>query len=384
MKWPARLEAFWRAKTNLRLSDDSKPYVHLFVCIYIGIAIVYIHQFHYPVYLTVSFPKLRISKDEMEYLVATSNGQTICPPEPPDLEGPFPVDIHTVSNQEELSRELNHVEKGGTFKPRNCKAAQRLAVIIPLRDRADQLMILLKYLHKILKSQQRDYQIFVAEQTPGSTWNKGRLYNKAVDTIIKMSPEFSCFIFHDVDLIPENDRNIYECSTENPIHMSVAINIYRYMLMYKGLVGGCLAVSREQYIRFNGYSNEFWGWGGEDDDLFLRINEAGYIIQRPSSNIGRYKMIRHLGNPVVNDMRYELVSNRAASIHGGLDSLQDIDCRLIESRDDKLYTTLLIDVGTKSKKVSQLESAALSRSWFKSLWEFVRTVNDNEQKELYK
>jgi beta-1,4-galactosyltransferase 6 len=32
---------------------------------------------------------------------------------------------------------------------------------------------------------------------------------------------FDCFIFHDVDLIPENDRNFYGCP-EQPRHMSVA------------------------------------------------------------------------------------------------------------------------------------------------------------------
>ena len=31
---------------------------------------------------------------------------------------------------------------------------------------------------------------------------------------------WSCFVFHDVDLLPENDLNIYDCA-EMPRHMSV-------------------------------------------------------------------------------------------------------------------------------------------------------------------
>ena len=39
--------------------------------------------------------------------------------------------------------------------------------------------------------------------------------------------DFDCFIFHDVDLIPEDDRNIYTCSSL-PRHMSVAIDKFKY------------------------------------------------------------------------------------------------------------------------------------------------------------
>ena len=34
-----------------------------------------------------------------------------------------------------------------------------------------------------------------------------------------MERDWDCFIFHDVDLLPENDNNIYKCS-DNPKHMS--------------------------------------------------------------------------------------------------------------------------------------------------------------------
>lgn len=43
---------------------------------------------------------------------------------------------------------------------------------------------------------------------------------------LKMKP-FDCFIFHDVDLLPEDDRNLYTCP-EQPRHMSVAIDKFKY------------------------------------------------------------------------------------------------------------------------------------------------------------
>ena len=34
---------------------------------------------------------------------------------------------------------------------------------------------------------------------------------------------WDCFIFHDVDLLPEDDRNLYTCP-DMPRHMSVAVD----------------------------------------------------------------------------------------------------------------------------------------------------------------
>ena len=39
--------------------------------------------------------------------------------------------------------------------------------------------------------------------------------------------DYDCFVFHDVDLIPEDDRNLYTCPRQ-PRHMSVAINTMNY------------------------------------------------------------------------------------------------------------------------------------------------------------
>jgi len=36
-------------------------------------------------------------------------------------------------------------------------------------------------------------------------------------------------------------------------------------------MGGVVAFSKHQFEKVNGFSNQFWGWGGEDDDLALRV-----------------------------------------------------------------------------------------------------------------
>ena len=52
-------------------------------------------------------------------------------------------------------------------------------------------------------------------------------------------------------------------------------------------------MTREQVEKINGLSNDYWGWGGEDDDLSTRVSLAGYKISRYPENIARYKMIKH-------------------------------------------------------------------------------------------
>ena len=38
---------------------------------------------------------------------------------------------------------------------------------------------------------------------------------------------YSCYIFHDVDLLPEDDRNLYSCP-EHARHMSAAVDKFHY------------------------------------------------------------------------------------------------------------------------------------------------------------
>ena len=50
----------------------------------------------------------------------------------------------------------------------------------------------------------------------------------------------------------------------------------------------------DQYIKANGYSNLYWGWGKEDDDMNFRIKASGQVPQKPINyEAGRYTMIPH-------------------------------------------------------------------------------------------
>ena len=63
------------------------------------------------------------------------------------------------------------------------------------------------------------------------------------------------------------------------------MNLHR--LPYDGLFGGVSAMSRDHFIKVNGFSNLFWGWGGEDDDMANRIKYRKLIISRYPATIAR-------------------------------------------------------------------------------------------------
>ena len=103
---------------------------------------------------------------------------------------------------------------------------------------------------------------------------------------------FDCFFFHDVDLISENDHNLYECF-DNPRHYSAWIDKWNYKILYGTIFGGITAYTEDAFRKINGYSNEYWGWGGEDDDLYKRTSNSGFSLMRPEESVTRYKMIKH-------------------------------------------------------------------------------------------
>lgn len=147
---------------------------------------------------------------------------------------------------------------------------------------------LLYYLHPFLRRQQISYCIVVAEQYHDGRFNKGILMNSAFNELMKMD-NFNCVIFHDVDMLPEDDRNRYACGA-NPIHLSLMINKYKYRYPYGTDFGGVTMMSADNYTNVNGHTNVFWGWGREDSDIEYRIRKQLKILKPEvfDSGMGEY------------------------------------------------------------------------------------------------
>lgn len=52
------------------------------------------------------------------------------------------------------------------------------------------------------------------------------------------------------------------------------INMYHRYNDSRTYIGGAVSFSEDDFKKINGFPNNFWGWGGEDDELSERIREV--------------------------------------------------------------------------------------------------------------
>ncbi|CAD5113988.1 DgyrCDS3152 [Dimorphilus gyrociliatus] len=188
---------------------------------------------------------------------------------------------------------------GGEWIPNNCVSFQRVAIIIPYRARDSHLKILVHHLHKILTGQQIHYRIFIAEQISPRDFNKGALMNAGYLEMQKLF-QFDCVIFHDVDMLMEDGRHMYNC-IKTPRHIGPYVNKFHYINRWLAHVGGVFAISKSHFEHLNGYNTLFYGWGDEDDDMQKRIVASRMRITRFKHPLSAFTMLKHKSdktNPV--------------------------------------------------------------------------------------
>ena len=126
---------------------------------------------------------------------------------------------------------------------------------------------------EFFKGKDIEYKIFVANQVyPDSVsgFNRGTSKNVAYDVAQKEGYDYFCF--HDIDMLPEDDTCDYSYP-KNVEHLAVHVAQFDYGLKYQEYFGGAILFTKEQCERINGYSNGYFNWGMEDDDLLFRVKK---------------------------------------------------------------------------------------------------------------
>ncbi|XP_072944608.1 beta-1,4-N-acetylgalactosaminyltransferase bre-4 [Epargyreus clarus] len=268
---------------------------------------------------------------------------SLCEDEPPDL-GPIPVN-KTDLDLDWVEKKYPEVQKGGMYSPPNCTARHKVAIIVPFRDRQQHLAIFLNHMHPFLMKQQIEYGIFIVEQDGTSEFNRAKLMNVGFVESQKQKPGgWQCFIFHDIDLLPLDERNMYSCPRQ-PRHMSASIDKLNFRLPYEDIFGGVSAMTLEQFQKVNGFSNKYWGWGGEDDDMFYRLKKMNYHIARYKMSIARYAMLDHKKS-APNPKRYQLLSQTSKTFQK--DGLSTLEYELVRVVQHHLYTHIVANIDERS------------------------------------
>jgi len=150
----------------------------------------------------------------------------------------------------------------------------KLGVCIPYRNRELHLNEFVPKVGKYLKNQGIDFQMYFAHQVDDKLFNRGATKNIAAKHAIEDGCDY--VVFHDIDMIPEEGGGAdYSYPKDAPRHIATQISQMDYQLKYHEYFGGAVLFTKEQLEATNGYSNGYWDWGMEDDDLFWRCHREG-------------------------------------------------------------------------------------------------------------
>ena len=160
---------------------------------------------------------------------------------------------------------------------------EKLAIVVPYRNRKEHLDKFLPAIESCSFLDGIDYEILIVEQEDGKPFNRGKILN--VGAAYSKNSTYYCF--HDVDMLPISSDYSYVSS---PTHLASEAEQFGFKLPYNGYFGGVTLFDKHSFIRINGYSNDYWGWGAEDDDVMFRCIAKGI---RPARKIGRYSSLSH-------------------------------------------------------------------------------------------
>ncbi|XP_046639137.1 beta-1,4-galactosyltransferase 4-like [Daphnia pulicaria] len=252
----------------------------------------------------------------------------------------------------QLKMTKSGIKVGGKYKPVECQSQHKVAVVVPVRNRTDHLTVFLRYMHPFLQRQQLNYIIIVVEQSEKSPFNRGMLMNIGFKEAQLLQENFQCFIFHDVDLLPEYDGNPYTCPEDGkPRQMAFSVDSWNYKPTSANHFGGVTALSTNDFQSVNGFSNSFWGWGGEDDQLYQRVKSQNLNVTRafdeqPSLiHLARYKTLSHKkASP--NPDRMQVIKEGPSRFK--TDGLVDLRYKRLDFQFKPLYTHILVDIQPNS------------------------------------
>lgn len=154
------------------------------------------------------------------------------------------------------------------------------------------------------------YELIVVEQDNANSFNRGKLLNIGFIEAERLGCDY--VVFHDVDMLPKRVDYSY---ADHPLHLATK------NLPFEEYFGGITMFPVEQFKLINGFSNEYWGWGFEDDDLLHRCKVKGLSLD--SVRIGNggptTAALRFNGNSSYVRLKNVLNTRRSFTIHVSLE-----------------------------------------------------------------
>ncbi len=162
---------------------------------------------------------------------------------------------------------------------------KRLSVIVPYRHREAHLTIFPKVLRGYLQRQEIAYQLLIIEQIDQKPFNRGMLINIGASLAMDAC-DYLCF--HDIDMLPEYSDYGF---VDHPILLANHASQFEEHSQHPSYFSGVVMFDKRDFQAVNGYSNQYWHWGYEDDDLLMRSLVTG--LAPIALRAGRYESLPH-------------------------------------------------------------------------------------------
>ena len=192
------------------------------------------------------------------------------------------------------------------------------AILIPYRNREYHLQNvtahLSNYFTKHFNSpdgRNKPFHLWIVEQANNQTFNKGWLGNIGLTELMKHDPNITCIIWHDVDLIPDDTEGIvpYDTCTV-PIQLGSELEHFAYFIPSVHFnAGGIISLNVQHWKQVNGFSNQYVGWGGEDDDLFFRLKNNNLL--KDQLQWGPYEIVTTITRPKLGSGVFHVIHENA-------------------------------------------------------------------------
>ncbi|BHF77866.1 hypothetical protein SprV_0602097600 [Sparganum proliferum] len=225
----------------------------------------------------------------------------------------------------------------------------KVAIIVPYRNRKAHLSKFLTRMLPFLSTQKGQYVIIITEQAGNRSFNRAKLFNVAVKEIRKsVSGDrlhgIDCFILHDVDKVPISLSTLYECG-KNVRQLATAFRSETgTRWLYAGFLGAVTALSWDHLEKINGASNIFYGWGGEDDDLAIRLRLNNIEVDRSSNPDGIFDEFDPSHPREKNAERFSLTTVENVASRWREDGITQTRYELLSRIDYELFVWILVSV----------------------------------------
>jgi len=221
-----------------------------------------------------------------------------------------------------------------------------LSIIVPFRNREEHLLKFVPHMKMFLNQFEINYHLYVIEQIDNKPFNRAKLLNVGFNET-KHNNDYFCF--HDVDMLPVN----FDCDYS---YIDGACRVSHFVSQF-GFIprpesefgGGVIMINKQSFEKVNGFSNNYWGWGVEDNDFSERCKRKNII---PSFRKGRFLSLTHepngdtLGKPpsietIKNREYFNSIIKSECFFDSGLSSL---DYKLEEKIESSNYTKLVVSL----------------------------------------